>query len=147
MKLAILAALVLLSAQSCEPYNPEEVVVSRRFALVLLDVRVHEAQDDGQVEQVRFSVVTGRVDSYQGRPPDLATLVDFLVGQLRSRGFQVRCSNSVDFPFAGPPRATVRMARGREGVGIHLRQEAPATFLLRVGPMDPNPPLFDCRGP
>ncbi len=135
--LGLLALGLALSSCTLVSYTPMELPLSTRYRLVVLDAVELQRAQEGDVEVVEFRFL----DSPYA-PKDLYELGESLKAQLRARGFAERCQTFNPLPLFGGPQYTLRMARGKEGVGIFLRPLArPSSYRAEVSLADPNPPL------
>lgn len=138
-----MAAALLLALAACAPAVLEpvpELLVSQRYGLVVPDGILLARIVEGEVEITEFRFRPGSLY----RPSSLEELGERLKVQLEARGFFLRCRTYNALPLLGGPQYTARLARGPEGVGVHLRPlPRPDSYRVEVAPASPNPSL-DC---
>ncbi|PZA08055.1 hypothetical protein EWH23_09675 [Meiothermus sp. PNK-Is4] len=119
-------------------YQATDLIISHRYALLVTDGVLLYQWEEGTVEKTELRFPP---DS-PFRPRSLQEFAERLRAQLEARGFALRCFTHNPFPILGGPQYTLRLARGAEGVGIHLKPLEPVdTYRVEVAPADPDPPL------
>ena len=143
-RLMPLLAALTLTVESCAPSEPApvELVVSRRYGLVVLDASPIDGGDlGGGWEWVSFSFKPG--SPYAPRSP--GDLGNGLIRQLEARGWSLACRNLNSLPVLGGPYDVIRVRRGSEGAGILIKPISPNGYRMEIGPAPASTRPFDCR--